>query len=62
MAQCARTGVETCVGSFGTNAATATTMTANTSANMNQGPNIDNMKLWWHRLAVYDENPGWVGF
>lgn len=31
-------------------------------ANMNQGPNIDNMKLWWHRLAVYDESPGWVGF
>jgi hypothetical protein len=27
--------------------------------NINQGPAISGMHLWWHRIAVYANNPGW---
>lgn len=28
--------------------------------NLNQGPAIDNMHLWWHRIRVYNTDPGWT--
>jgi hypothetical protein len=27
--------------------------------NINQGPSISGMQMWWHRIAVYGSNPGW---
>jgi hypothetical protein len=27
--------------------------------NINQGPAVNGMKVWWHRIAVYSANPGW---
>jgi hypothetical protein len=27
--------------------------------NLNQGPMISGMQMWWHRIAVYDRDPGW---
>jgi hypothetical protein len=27
--------------------------------NMNQGPSIGGIHMWWHKIAVYSTNPGW---
>lgn len=27
--------------------------------NINQGPAISNMHIWWHRIIVYSTDPGW---
>jgi hypothetical protein len=27
--------------------------------NLNQGPAIDGMQMWWHRIAIYGDDPGW---
>jgi hypothetical protein len=27
--------------------------------NLNQGPRVSGMKMWWHRIAVYNSDPGW---
>jgi hypothetical protein len=27
--------------------------------NINQGPGVSGMQMWWHKIAVYSSNPGW---
>lgn len=27
--------------------------------NINQGPSVAGMQMWWHRIAIYATNPGW---
>jgi hypothetical protein len=27
--------------------------------NINQGPSISGMQMWWHEISVYSSNPGW---
>ena len=27
--------------------------------NINQGPAISGMQMWWHKIALYTSNPGW---